>query len=355
MCPGYDRTVSRAGSNRADRAQRPAGASPVRKRARSSGAAHFPLSSIAVGWLLLPGAARAQATLRTDVSSGCPDAAQVTAALDAVGLGQTGGAEASAWTVRVQPATAGAARLTLVAPDASTSVEREILSDDCPALATAFALIVQTQFVKLHLLPPPPSETDPAAPPSAPPQPLSPPAPRVPARPPTPHLAFGASAGASLSADPSLTAAFGQIDATYRPRRGPLVARLLVSIESPTIQSNAPDRVERTAATTRIEAGLRLVSHRLWLQATAGAGLVVSSVAALDLTDRPSMLRAHPAFALSLAAGLRFAGSWSVRAEAAALGLPLADAYRIEPDGVVARSPRSSVLLGVGLEMDTNL
>jgi hypothetical protein len=287
-----------------------------------------------------------QATIvRLDVQGSCPRTDDLRRAFDGrVPVGDEG----ASWTVAVHRVD-GSSRLDLRRADGSDALDREIASEDCAALADAFAVIVEAHFVELHLLPAkkiivaaaPPPDVE-VARPAPPPEPVG--------------LSLALAGGVAVDADPADAAAAAEIDSTLAlPRLRGAVLRLAWHATSVTTQTSRTDHIERW--TTGVRAGLawRWQRRSFFLQPGAALALLFAHVAATDLAGQPSVVRLHPGADFSLVAGVPIGGRFSLRAEIATTVFPSADRYLIDPIGEVGSSPRVTTMVGLGLQADWNL
>jgi hypothetical protein len=259
-----------------------------------------------------------------------------------------------------------AGRVQIRSPRGELSLQREIPSQDCQALAEAVALIVQTHFARLGVpLGRPPARPTASLPATAarPPASAPPvgrgPEPRAGAssvrRAPPPagreiSVATALSGGLSVAAEPQLLAAAGQLDVALRISW--LSLRLALSAESPTEQHGGQDHVRRRGFTLRAGAGAVLARGRWFVTPVLETGLGISRVTALDLDDQPAATRLHPLVGAELGGGVVLFGRWSLRAQIGGHYLPRADRYLIPPQGTVARSPRAVFYAGLGLQVE---
>jgi hypothetical protein len=154
---------------------------------------------------------------------------------------------------------------------------------------------------------------------------------------------------------PKLVSGFVQLDVGVEPRASNWIARLALATELPTVQSSTIDRVRRRPASARFELGRRFRSPSWWFQPALGAGVVLSSVTALDLPGEPSLLRLHPEAVLTLGLGYPVAPTFALRLEIGGTLLLDRDHYLIEPQGEVALSPRATITAGLGAEFFSKL
>ncbi len=297
-------------------------------------------------WLSAVGIAAAVAgpataePMRVEVAGTCPTRDQVDAALATEGL------DADDWRVRVD-STGDAARLTVEGP-AGVADERVIASDDCAAIAEAFAVIAAGIVDAATTRPPPPtSSPPPPSPPPPPPPSPSPPPPPPPSPPPSPLRGWlGATTGVDLATTAS--ASFAQLDAGFA-LRGPWHARAALAFDARNVP-DAPMTVEMSEVTARAEAGARWRANRLWLRSSAGIGAAVVDVRTPELAGSPRVRRLHPLVTGALAGGIDVFSRISVRAEVGATLRPVVDRYLSATAGELARSPRMGVSVGFGLE-----
>jgi len=324
--------------------------------------------------------AHAQVAARIEVRGACPSAAAMRRALAST-ITLPDARDARSWVVQVaaEPTASGsAARLALIAPDGTTSLERHIESADCEALADAFALVVYAHFLDLRVLPPdtPPPPAASRPPEQAPRQP-----PRAGAARPrrqadrgtalaAPDRAAGAGAGttppsratvavaggAELGVDPVLLAAIGAVAIEVAPGVWPIAVRARGVLSGATDQSEAAsgDRIELSRIGVTLELSRRLaLGPAVWIEPRAGGGAIVTRVTALDVEGQPSLTRVHPAVTLATTLAIRLAGPLWLGAELHAAVLPLGDRYVIDPIGEVGRSPLllASALGSIGADL----
>jgi hypothetical protein len=119
-----------------------------------------------------------------------------------------------------------------------------------------------------------------------------------------------------------------------------------------TLRSDEPG-LERHQKSGRLEVTRHYARQRLWLGPALGAGLVVSEASAPTLSGGAVVTRLHPTITGSLAGGLGLARGLSLRAEVGAQVYPVADTYVSTTRGEVGQSPRATLALGLGLQLDT--
>jgi hypothetical protein len=310
-------------------------------------AAGLALFAAALGWA---SETSAQHGVRLDVQGSCPRADELRRALEA----RRGLVEDPAAPLVVQVRRgADASQVRLHRPDGARLLERAIRSDDCQALAEAFAVIIEAELGGLGpsrgarpdqaaLL----QSVDPPAPAAAVGLSAPPTAPRL-------RWSVGLGGGFAVVPDPGLAAGFGELDVSLRARSwGRLALRAAAVLQSPATQVAPTESVEWLQASFRLEAGFRLEARRLWVEPRGGVVLALDRVTATSLPDQPSQLRLHPGVAAGIALGLPLRSGLSLRAESTFCLFPLTDSYQVDPVGEVGRSPRLTFALGMGAQLD---
>lgn len=166
------------------------------------------------------------------------------------------------------------------------------------------------------------------------------------------RLGFAALGGLEVSFEPSLLAGMGQGDISVQPLRFPFVFRLGGTIASWTTQQSRLDRVERRHGVIRLDLSYRWDRWPVYLQPTVMIGLDISKVIALDLEGSEPVIRAHAAIGAAFSLGVRITSSLSVRIDLALNLYPSNDDYEISPIGVVASSPRATLMTALGFQYD---
>jgi hypothetical protein len=296
----------------------------------------------------MPARADEPARVRVETEGECPTTAALETALASLDIG-TDGAGDDAWVVRAIHPAHGATRLELVPPLATAPVEsRAIASPDCEALAQTFALIVHTHFTELGVEVAPPAPVVVEAVEVAPPEveasvfeapAVAPPAP-IPMR---WELGLGVLGGVSV--EPLLPSLVGQIDASWLPEAsGPFVLRVLFAASTPTSQSTRLDEVSRWTLRPGLEAGARFGGTEAWIEFLGG---VLVDVAAISAVGVPAFWRAQPGIDLAIGFAIHAGGVVWVRVEASDQIWLTYDRYLVDPDGLIAQSPRNSTVLGL--------
>jgi hypothetical protein len=252
------------------------------------------------------------------------------------------------WTIAIEE-TGGGARMTVRDRDRKVALDRRVVSADCRAMAGAFAVVLHGFFRQLAGDVPagPGGPAPPARDHEARDQ-----APRElaaePAGPREAGIDLGMAAGATLS-DETGASASGSLDGGWRlaPR---LTARTRLSGAAPVVQERDGERVELQGAALAVGVGYRLDGGRLWFRPALLAGVSAWRVDPIDLEDAPTRVRFHPIATVVTAAGLRLGDAVSLRAEVSEILFLRTDRYLVVPDGEVARSPRTALSVGVGLE-----
>ena len=287
-----------------------------------------------------------------EVEGSCPSRDQVETALVGEEIAIVAGD--AEWQVRISSSLDGTAVLEISHLRRSDhSLRRLVTSADCAAIADTFALITESH---LRAVPPQAAPT-PAA--SASPTPAA--APGMLPAPPTSsssparalrrELSVGLSAGLDSGLAPEMSMGFAQLDLGTTLRRR-YRARLTIAADRAITYSSAAGSIVRQQTSLRVEVGRRLQRSRLWLQPMLGAGLVVSNVE-VDLGDDRGVRRLHPTATGSLLAGVALGSGVSLRAELGGQLYPIADTYVSVNRGAVGESPRATIGIALGLQVDT--
>jgi hypothetical protein len=169
-------------------------------------------------------------------------------------------------------------------------------------------------------------------------------------------LGVALGAGLGLGVAPSSAAPALDLALALGPRDEGWRARLAAQLAATTRHESATDRIDHWRSGARLEFGGRLLfAPALWGEAAAGGGLTLARVTALDLPEQPATTRVWPAVSASLVLGIELWPAWSVRWATAAQLYPRTDRYRVEPEGVVAKSPKAEVMTTLGLQFDALL
>lgn len=283
--------------------------------------------------VLAGGIAHAGPAVRLELAGDCPARADAEAALEAEGIAIAAADALVEWTVAIE--SPSPARLAIWHEGEGRIAARSIDSDDCGAVADAFALIVGAQIAS--------ATAAPVAPPGA-----TPPAPDVtavvaPTAPgPRTWLAIGVSGGAELAPDID-SGEFAQIELSLR--RGSWQLRAAGSVDT---RNEFHSDVDRRLITSRLELGAREPAGRMWVRWLAGGGIAISDFRSLIFVAPGSVTTLLP-----VVSGSGALGRGPFRVEATALGFPVADRYLY--NGIeLARSPRYSLMLSLGLEFDVS-
>ena len=314
--------------------------------------------------ILGPAIARGEPAARLAITGDCPSAAQVREALSAWIVVVDG--EQAAWTIEVTRAV-DAAELAMRDRGGSIVLSRRIASRDCTAVAAAIAVMVHGQLVELKLLPAPgaaavePAVDPPAAPMVAAAAPIAPEAARRETGPelrvrraaaPAPRpssLALAVSGGLDVAGVAPERAGFGQLDAAFR-LRGRWRVRGAIGASAPSTIEAGMDRLDVWRTTARVGAGARLTAGSIWVQPAIGAGIAVWRIDPRDLAGAPPRWRVQPVAEAGVAVGAPLGRRLALRLEALATLFLVTHRYVVDPDGAIARSPRSTVSLAGGLE-----
>jgi hypothetical protein len=162
---------------------------------------------------------------------------------------------------------------------------------------------------------------------------------------------MGLAGGLEVAPEQGTVAAAGNLDLGIQPFSFPLFFRLASAVGSPTEQSPRGEHVQIRAFNVRLDVGAHFGS-RWWFQPAIGAGAGIFDVVALDLPDRPGMVRVHPVLAVAVATGVHLDRTMSLRLELTSLLYPSSDSYLIEPTGEVGESPWVSICVSLGLQAD---
>ena len=229
---------------------------------------------------------------------------------------------------------------------------RTIESQDCEALARAFALILRAHFVDLGIV-----ERTPSGAPlevkgrhtaQVKPAPVANGVSRAPERPWMPRWGMLAGIGIGGSLDlPDTSRSLAAAAHVGALAPDGLWLGLHLHGASRVRVGQAPDTVERWSA--GIEAGVSYrLGRRWWLEPGASAGVVANRVQAVDADAEPRV-SASPTVRATLRGGRAFHGlSWWL-----ALGCRVVldrDRYLIEPRGAIGLGPRASLTLLVGVD-----
>ena len=273
------------------------------------------------GWLIgsaiavAAASVRAQPTLEVTETGACPSRVELVEALEARHLGVGG----SGWRLGLR-SVPGAAVLRLENVAGQVVLERELRSVDCPAMAAAFALIVEAYFVEIGVIAAPGSDLP--EPPRATPPPEGPvprtasgpavraaPAPagpkRAPPRGPRPELSL-ALGPELLLPSPVVTVA---ADAAFGLNWSLLFLRLGVVTTLPRVIRVDDDRVWRWANRAELRAGVNSAGLEPWV----GGGVTAVQLQAAALPVRPVRTFWSPLVAAGIAARQRLTTSWAGR------------------------------------------
>lgn len=321
---------------------------------------------IAAG-LAVAAPAHAAPTVTLDVRGTCPGPDQVRAALAPwIAI-----ADDAAWTVAVADRR-GVATLELSDRD-GVVLSRRITSTDCAAVADAFAVMIHSHFVELHLMPATePAAPDPSAgfaPPAAVPEPIVTTAaptrvepvdrgaPIAPAPRPTPTAVRLAAAGGVAVG--GATSGFGQLDAAWELRPG-WIARGAISGDAPTTIGATGQRVAVFRSIARIGVGRRLRAGAASITPAVDAGLAVWRFDPLDSGNNvdpmnpPSTWHVQPVVDGSIAAAVPIAPRVALRLELTGTVFVVRDHYvaasNADPTSAGGQSPRAAIAIGAGVE-----
>lgn len=299
-------------------------------------------------------AADPEPLLRVEGNSECPRPDQVQREVSAWSVSSAARGTPS-WRAALEQPPGRAASLQLYSPQGEAVLQRTIESDDCVALAKAFAIILEAHFLDLGLVEPrevPATEAEPMAQPEAEPEPAAEPAQPASAEatPTGPWLRASAGIGVDVALpEPGVTAAaqlqFGIVLAE--------TWALLLAGQAALPREQSGDavnsRVRSQSQTLAVLLSKRVTSAGPWLETYTGPSLRLSRVEAVDI-DAAGELSARPAWQLGLALGLPLDREWSLRLDVVGNLLLQRDRYLIEPHGVVGQGPRTVLFAALGVD-----
>jgi hypothetical protein len=337
-----------------------------------------------IGILLLSRAGSAHPFIQLEVPGPCPPRDRLRASLDELLASGSFTQNEALWLLRVSRTDENAVvQVRLLKPDGDVALQRRLDSTDCAALADAIAIIVAVHLHNGQLRvahKSAPATSQPVAHPQGEQMPPAeswqapgggPGGQSPPDQFPEPgeysteitvsgrrkeagvsmRLFMGLAGGVDVAPEQGTVAAAGNLDLGIQPFSTPLFFRLAGAVGGPTEQSPRGERVQIRAFNVRLDVGAHF-GGRWWFQPAIGAGAGFFDVVALDLPDRPTVLRAHPVLAVVLASGVRLYRAMSLRLELVSLFYPSSDSYLIEPTGEVGESPWVSLCASLGLQAD---
>jgi hypothetical protein len=275
------------------------------------------------------------------------------------------------WHAVVDHPNASTARLRLYAQDGALALQRTIQSDDCEALAKAFAIILETHFLDLGLVLPRPVAPAADEPPAPQPQLPSEPKPQSDSKPKTPppakapakdqvvaptsrlRLALGLGAQWALP-EPGLTGAGrGLVGLSWRSE---WCVQLGLTAVLPQTQEGVAsnDRVDSQAFGAVLGLARRLRADTtgqptVWLEPHLGLGARFSRLTAEEVSGEKEV-SVRVLGELGLATGLQLGPNWSPRLDVVGHLLLDRDRYIIDPHGAVGRGPRAVLFATIGGE-----
>lgn len=321
-----------------------------------------------VAWGASASAAQEPPRVSIEVVGSCPERPDVVRRLEAsVRVVEDA---SDAWRVRIR-SSRRATTMTLIDPQGQSDLERRFASADCAAMADGIALIVQTRFVELALLPPEAiqvlADTTPGNPENPPVSPEAnedvpvrvPPAsiPDAP-NPPTSvddnaadaYFTLNALLGPQASVDPGELVGQVQIGLGLASRALPWSGRLSLFALLPSSHTSGAEEVNVIPFGARLEGHLRIINGDFELSMGAAGGVAFHHVTALSLDDQPSVLQVAPVMSIIPRIGLRISPAWRVVVQLDGTLLPLADDYVVRPTGIVGQSARFWAAFLAGLE-----
>jgi hypothetical protein len=159
-------------------------------------------------------------------------------------------------------------------------------------------------------------------------------------------------AGGGTVSERTGASAFGMLEMGWRFGQR-LSARMRFAADTPSVQDEMTQRVALQPAALGLGLGYEADAGRLWIRPTFLFGAAVWWVDALDIDEEASHLSVQPLVAVGTAAGLRLGRSLSLRADIGQTVFLRTDRYLTAGDGEVARSPRTALAIGLGLEWAT--
>jgi len=247
----------------------------------------------------------------------------------------------------------GTPEVSLRNPAGARVLRRSIDSDDCEALAGAFAAIVQAYLIDLGVVSTGEKELEPETP-ALRDEPIG-------ARPkePVPRpkrawvLSSGAAGGPMVSWPGGPTTGAGQLRSSIGPALGLWRMGVVAGAALPADHEATSSRVERMQMWAQAEVGLRM-GNVWWTQPGFSAGIVRSRVRAVDIRGE-TQGHTTGALGLCIVGGLRLGGGWSLTGELSQRILWVRNRYIIEPDGAVGYGPRGVGQILVGAQLDVML
>ncbi len=297
----------------------------------------------AVFSILLPAVGHAE-NVRLVVNGVCPTRQALEGALKKTGLVIDEGANAE---LQIR-STEGKATLLLSRGGGQEVAQRDVVSEDCTAIAEAFALIVVEALVgdssEQDTATDEASETEPAPHAAEPPgrsEKLAVEVKPLPGQKRASRLSVAliGGVGTSDSADaPGLL----QADVAWKLAG----YRVRTALWGHSTSSLA--RLERRQLGIRFEFGEPMHFARLWIRPSAGIAAVASHVT-FSTSGQHDLVRVHPALSATVSIGWELTQKISLRADVLGLWYPIADRY-LSGMEVVGESPRRFVGGGLGLE-----
>ncbi len=306
---------------------------------------------IAIGAMVSPAPAHAQSD-NINVFGSCPSKQLISAALLRERTSRRAG-----YRVLVTTTSTGA-RLRVTGPNLPMGgVVRSIKSDDCAAIADAFALIIASH-VRAAALPPPTANRASSLRPapakrrvrssvSAQPEVHSRVASGLRRHSPQLTIAMGLSAGVDTALSPTGNVSYVELDVmALRTKYG---LRVTAGAEG-TMRQDLNDSMTlfRSQRSGSIQA-VRFASRgAVWYGATAGLGLVESFVT----TSAGTLKRLHPTVISALLVSGRVTSGLSIRAELSGHLYPVADTYIGEFGQFLGNAPQATLRFGAGMVID---
>jgi hypothetical protein len=307
--------------------------------------------------------ALAQPPVTIATAGDCPSRDQLDVEISQWSLPSTP-SQSAPWRASVDRPILGKARLRLYAPDGALALQRDIRSEDCVALAKAFAIILETHFLDLGLVLPRKIEPAPEEPPPAQSTPAAKPEPAPPAKPkpaePRPtqqhtaassrlRIALGIGGQWALP-DPGLTAAARGLFGISWHDEWTLQLGLSAALPQSQRGVSNNDQIDSQAFAATLGLAHRVrVNPDVWLEPHLGAGARISHLVAHEIVGEDE-ISTRVLAELGLASGLQLGPNWSPRLDVVGQILLDRDRYIIVPYGAVGQGPRVVLLATLGAE-----
>ncbi|HTM43637.1 MAG TPA: hypothetical protein VL137_01710 [Polyangiaceae bacterium] len=252
------------------------------------------------------------------------------------------------WVAQVERSEAGVSSVHLLSPQGEERLHRSIESDDCDALAKAFAIILEAHFMDLGLVKPRPVEPAPQPPPVVK---LVNPTAAQQIKTPRSQWVIGAGLGAAVGLpEPGATGALQLSGGLVFAETWALQFSLIAGLPQTQDEGAVDGRVRSQAVELALAGGYRFsLNDSLWIEPEGGVGGRFTHAEPLDLqAGGASSFR--PSARLGLSSGLNLGKNWALRLDLLGDLLLVRDKYAVEPLGAVGAGPRSLLFLMFGVE-----